>query len=141
METCRYLIVGGGLTADAAGRGILEHDPEGTVVLIAGEYHPPYARPPLSKALWKGDEEKTIWLLTANLGVHERLGRRIVGFDLDAHTATDDRGDSYAYEKLLLATGGRPRRLPFGGEEVVYFRTLPTTTASAGSPTGAPASS
>ena len=124
METCRYLIVGGGLTADAACRGILEHDPEGTVMLIAGEYHPPYARPPLSKALWKGEEEKTIWLLTANLGVHERLGRRIVGLDLDAHTATDDRGDSYAYEKLLLATGGRPRRLPFGGEEVVYFRTL-----------------
>jgi NADPH-dependent 2,4-dienoyl-CoA reductase/sulfur reductase-like enzyme len=31
---------------------------------------------------------------------------------------------SYAYEKLLLATGGRTRRLPFGGEEVIYFRTL-----------------
>lgn len=97
MDTCRYLIVGGGLTADAACRGILEHDPEGSVMLIAGEYHPPYARPPLSKALWKGEEEKTICLLTANLGVHERLGRSIVGLDLDAHTATDDRGDSYAY--------------------------------------------
>jgi NADPH-dependent 2,4-dienoyl-CoA reductase/sulfur reductase-like enzyme len=36
----------------------------------------------------------------------------------------DDRGEAYGYERLLLATGGRPRRLPFGGERVVYFRTL-----------------
>jgi 3-phenylpropionate/trans-cinnamate dioxygenase ferredoxin reductase component len=121
----RYLIVGGGLTGDAACRGILEVDPEPEqILLISGENHPPYARPPLSKALWKGDAESTIWQLTANLGVHERLGRRIVTLYLDAHTAVDDRGDSYAYEKLLLATGGRPRRLSLGGDGVIYFRTL-----------------
>ena len=34
------------------------------------------------------------------------------------------RARRYGYEKLLLATGGRPRRLPFGGDEVIYFRTL-----------------
>jgi 3-phenylpropionate/trans-cinnamate dioxygenase ferredoxin reductase component len=124
LET-RYLIVGGGLTGDAACRGILDVDADpGAILLLSAEYHPPYARPPLSKALWKGDAESTIWRLTANLGVHERLGRRIVELDLDAHTAADDRGDSYAYEKLLLATGGRPRRLPFGGDDVIYFRTL-----------------
>jgi len=124
LET-RYLIVGGGLTGDAACRGILDVDSDpGAILLLSAEYHPPYARPPLSKALWKGDAESTIWRLTANLGVHERLGRRIVELDLDAHTAADDRGDSYAYEKLLLATGGRPRRLPFGGDDVIYFRTL-----------------
>jgi 3-phenylpropionate/trans-cinnamate dioxygenase ferredoxin reductase subunit len=38
--------------------------------------------------------------------------------------STDDRGETYAYERLLLATGGRPRRLPFGADEVIYFRTL-----------------
>jgi 3-phenylpropionate/trans-cinnamate dioxygenase ferredoxin reductase component len=124
MEQTRYLIVGGGMTADAACRGIREHDPDGAVLLVSEEVHPPYARPPLSKGLWKGAEEKTIWRLTANLGVHERLGRRIVHIDLDEHTATDDRGDTYGYERLLLATGGRPRRLPFGGDEVIYFRTL-----------------
>jgi 3-phenylpropionate/trans-cinnamate dioxygenase ferredoxin reductase component len=127
MIETRYLIVGGGLTGDAACRGILdaEANPDpGAILLVSAEYHPPYARPPLSKALWKGDTESTIWRLTANLGVHERLGRRIVELDLDAHTATDDRGDSYAYERLLLATGGRPRRLPFAGDEVIYFRTL-----------------
>jgi len=121
----RYLVVGGGLAGDAACRGILEVDPDpGAIMLVSGEYHPPYARPPLSKALWKGAAESTIWRLTANLGIHERLGRRIVRLDLDAHSATDDRGDSYAYEKVLLATGGRPRRLPFAAADVTYFRTL-----------------
>ena len=125
MVETRYLIVGGGLTGDAACRGMLDADADpGGILLVSAEYHPPYARPPLSKALWKGDAESTIWRLTANLGVHERLGRRIVELDLDAHTAADDRGDSYSYERLLLATGGRPRRLPFGGDEIIYFRTL-----------------
>jgi len=124
MESSRYLIVGGGLTADAACKGILGLDPDGAIVLVGEELHPPYARPPLSKALWKGDEESTIWRGTDELGVELRLGRRIVALDLERREARDDLGVSYAYEKLLLATGGRTRRLPFGGEEVIYFRTL-----------------
>jgi NADPH-dependent 2,4-dienoyl-CoA reductase/sulfur reductase-like enzyme len=124
-STTRYLVVGGGLTGDAACRGILQLDPDpGAIVLVSGELHPPYARPPLSKALWKGQAEGTIWRQTADLGIDERLGRQIVGLDLDGHTATDDRGASYAYEKVLLATGGRPRRLPFVADNVTYFRTL-----------------
>jgi len=124
MESSRYLIVGGGLTADAACKGILGLDPDGAIVLVGEELHPPYARPPLSKALWKGDEESTIWRGTDELGVELRLGRRIVALDLERRETRDDLGVSYAYEKLLLATGGRTRRLPFGGEEVIYFRTL-----------------
>jgi 3-phenylpropionate/trans-cinnamate dioxygenase ferredoxin reductase subunit len=124
METSRYLIVGGGLTADAACKGIRELDPNGAIVLVGEESHPPYARPPLSKALWKGDEEGTIWRGTEELGVDLRLGRRIVALDLQGRTATDDRGEQYGFERLLLATGGRPRQLPFGGEGIIYFRTL-----------------
>jgi RNA polymerase sigma factor (sigma-70 family) len=52
MESYRYLIVGGGMTADAACRGIRELDRDGTIGLVSEEAHPPYARPPLSKALW-----------------------------------------------------------------------------------------
>jgi 3-phenylpropionate/trans-cinnamate dioxygenase ferredoxin reductase component len=124
MRTTRYLIAGGGMTADAACKGIRDVDPDGAITVVAEEPHPPYARPPLSKALWKGDEESTIWRGTADLGVELRLGRTIVALDLEASRATDDRGETYAYERLLLATGGRPRRLPFGGDEVIYFRTL-----------------
>jgi len=124
MRTTKYLIAGGGMTADAACKGIRDLDPNGAITVVGEESHPPYARPPLSKALWKGDEESTIWRGTADLGVELRLGRTIVALDLEARRATDDRGETYAYERLLLATGGRPRRLPFGGDEVIYFRTL-----------------
>ncbi len=44
--------------------------------------------------------------------------------DPRARTVTDDQGDAYGYQKLLLATGGTVRRLPFGGDDVIYFRTL-----------------
>jgi 3-phenylpropionate/trans-cinnamate dioxygenase ferredoxin reductase component len=124
MRRYRYLIVGGGLTADGACKGIRERDPDGAIGVVADEAYPPYARPPLTKALWKGDDEDTIWCGTADLGVDLRLGRTIVSLDLSARQATDDAGETYAYERLLLATGGRPRRLAFGGDEVIYFRTL-----------------
>jgi 3-phenylpropionate/trans-cinnamate dioxygenase ferredoxin reductase component len=124
VHTYRYLIVGGGLTADAACRGIRERDADGAIGVVAEETYPPYARPPLTKALWKGDDEGTIWCGTADLGVDLRLGRTIVSLDLAGQEATDDAGETYSYERLLLATGGRPRRLPFGGDEVIYFRTL-----------------
>ena len=123
MET-KYLIVGGGMTADFACKGIRGVDADGVIVLVGEERHPPYARPPLSKALWKGKDEGIIWHGTAELGVDLRLGRRVVELDLEHRVATDDHGERYRYERLLLATGGRPRRLPFGGDDVIYFRTL-----------------
>ena len=125
MPDYRYLIVGGGMTADAACRGIRDHDADGTIGLVGAEPDPPYNRPPLSKALWQGKDEATVWRGTAELGVELHLGRTIVELDLAARRATDDRGEGYGYERLLLATGGRPRRLPRDeGDDVVYFRTL-----------------
>ena len=61
MRSYRYLIVGGGMTGDAACKGIREHDADGTIGLVGSEPHPPYARPPLTKGLWSGDEEDSIW--------------------------------------------------------------------------------
>jgi NADPH-dependent 2,4-dienoyl-CoA reductase/sulfur reductase-like enzyme len=124
MDRSRYVVVGGGMTADAACRGIRDHDPEGTITVFAAEAHPPYARPPLSKALWAGKDESTIWRGTDGLGVDVRTGRRIVSLDLDARTVTDDTGAAHGYERVLLATGGAPRRLPSAPEGVVYFRTV-----------------
>ena len=124
MADYRYLIVGGGMTGDAACRGIRDHDPDGTIVLVGAEPHAPYARPPLSKALWKGKEESSVWRGTPDLGVELHTGRTVVSLDLDARQATDDKGETYSYEKLLLATGGTPRRLPSSTDDVIYFRTL-----------------
>ncbi|MGZ4340259.1 MAG: NAD(P)/FAD-dependent oxidoreductase [Gaiellaceae bacterium] len=123
MHSTRYLIVGGGMTGDAAAKGIREHDADGAITLVGAEPHPPYKRPPLTKGLWSGGDEAKIWRGTSDAGVELRLGRRIVAVDLDAHRATDDQGEDYAWEKLLLATGGRPRELA-DADGVVYFRTL-----------------
>lgn len=117
-----YLIVGGGMTADAAVRGIREADASGTIGLISAEPHPPYNRPPLSKALWKGEPEASIWRGTETAGAVLHLGRRATAVDPAARRVTDDRGDEHVYRALLLATGGAPRRLS-GSGEVIYFRT------------------
>jgi NADPH-dependent 2,4-dienoyl-CoA reductase/sulfur reductase-like enzyme len=118
-----YLIVGGGMTGDAAARAIREADPAAAVGLISAEEHPPYARPPLSKGLWKGDPESGIWRRTEAAGVQLRLGRRVTAIDAAARTVTDDHGESVTYGRLLLATGGAPRRLPRDTEQIIYFRT------------------
>ena len=123
MHSMRYLIIGGGMTGDAAVKGIRERDGDGSIVLVGAEKHPPYARPPLTKGLWSGSDEAKIWRGTEAAGLDLRLGRRIVSLDLDARRATDDAGEEYAWEKLLLATGGRPRTIP-GTDGVVYYRTL-----------------
>ncbi len=125
MPDYRYLIVGGGMTADAACRGIRDRDSDGSIGLIGEEHDPPYSRPPLSKALWQGKDEATIWRGTAELGVELHLGRRAVTLDRAARRVMDSEGESYGYQQVLLATGGRPRRLR--GETadgVVYFRSV-----------------
>jgi NADPH-dependent 2,4-dienoyl-CoA reductase/sulfur reductase-like enzyme len=123
MHSTRYLIVGGGMTGDAAAKSIREHDADGSIALVGDDPQPPYKRPPLTKGLWSGGDETKIWCGTADAGVELRLGRRIASIDADARRATDDQGEEYAWEKLLLATGGRPRKLD-GADGVVYYRTL-----------------
>lgn len=120
----RYLVVGGGMTADAACRGIRDHDSHGSIGLFAAEPHPPYSRPPLSKGLWLGKDESSIWRETDNLGVEVLVGRRIASLDTASRAVVEADGSRHTYERLLLATGGAPRRLPGGTDEVVYFRTL-----------------
>ena len=117
-----FLIIGAGMTGDMAAKGIRENDPKGSIRLIGAEPHPPYKRPHLSKKLWQGGAEEKIWPMPAE-HVDLRTGRRIIALDLDAHTATDDRGDEYEWQKLLLTTGARPREIP-ESEGVIYFRTL-----------------
>jgi len=124
MPNYTYLIVGGGMTADAAVRGIREVDRSGSIGLLCAEGHPPYDRPPLSKKLWKGKPLESIWRQTESQGVSLHLGRTARHLDLQNKRITDDQGTAYAYGKLLLATGGTPRRLPFGGEQIIDFRTL-----------------
>ena len=118
-----YLIVGGGMTGAAAVQGIREVDQSGAIGLISAEPHPPYNRPPLSKALWKGEPESSIWRDTKAAGATLHLDRRATGLDVAIRQLKDDRGDTYAYRQLLLATGGAPRRLDFPDDPIIYYRT------------------
>lgn len=121
MKHYKYLIIGGGLAGDAATRGIRELDADGSIGLISMEPDPPYMRPTLSKGLWKGRPVEKIWRKT-----EERaeliLGRTAAALDPQNKSVRDDKGDEYTYDKLLLATGGSPIRLPFGDGDIIYFR-------------------
>jgi 3-phenylpropionate/trans-cinnamate dioxygenase ferredoxin reductase component len=122
MNTIKYLIVGAGMTGDMAAKGIRDHDPSGSITMVGADPNPPYKRPLLTKGLWQGAPEEKVWREPAD-GLELVTGRRIVSLDLGGGTATDDAGEEYSWEKLLLATGARPRQIP-GAEGVVWFRTL-----------------
>lgn len=119
-----YLIIGGGMTGAAAAAGIRELDSDGGIVMISAESSPPYDRPPLSKKLWDG--KRTVDQIVAPLpvDVELHLGRHVTTLNPDTREVTDDLGEVYSYDRLLLATGGTPRRLPFGGDAVNYYRTI-----------------
>lgn len=124
MPQYKYLIIGGGMAADAAVRGIREVDANGTIGLISAEPDPPYDRPPLSKGLWQGKPLEKIWRGTADRDIALHLGRDAHKLDLHMKGVIDDEGTSYTFDKLLLATGGAPRKLPLDNESIIYFRTL-----------------
>ncbi|MFX1492820.1 MAG: NAD(P)/FAD-dependent oxidoreductase [Promethearchaeota archaeon] len=121
-----YLIIGGGMTADAAAHNIREIDSKGTIGLISGEADPPYARPPLSKSIWKGEETiNDIDLETKEVNLKMHLGRIVKKIDRSNKNVIDDQGNVYNYEKLLIATGGSPKKLPNVEETgIIYYRTL-----------------
>ena len=124
MKHYTYIIIGGGMTGDAAARGIRELDPLGSIALIGYETDMPYARPPLTKGMWKGRPFAKVWRGTEKLNVDFYLGREATKLNPTSKRVRDDHGDEYTYDKLLLATGGSPIHLPFGDEHIIYFRTL-----------------
>ncbi|HET9026269.1 MAG TPA: FAD-dependent oxidoreductase [Trueperaceae bacterium] len=121
--TYRYVIIGGGMTADAAAKAIRKVDPDGALLLVSDELVAPYKRPPLSKGMWRGDDEVKLDLRTAAVGGELRLGRRATEIDLANRQVQLDDGHTVGYERLLLATGARARELPgvpSGGPVVAY---------------------
>jgi 3-phenylpropionate/trans-cinnamate dioxygenase ferredoxin reductase subunit len=127
-----YVIIGGGLAGASAAEGIREIDKKGSVLLIGDEPSKPYNRPPLTKGLWTGKKKVQdifVWKddVLSGLNIEMKLGTKIVSINPDAKTVTDASGAAYGFEKLLLATGGAPKRLPLPGgtpAAVTYFRYL-----------------
>lgn len=125
----KYLIIGGGLAAVSAISGIREQDPQGSIALLSRESSLPYNRPWLSKQLWTGKkkaEENLIRSREFYSAQHAALflNTEAAVIRLKEKTVEDFRGNRFRYEKLLLATGGQPRRLDHDGGLVQYYRTL-----------------
>jgi 3-phenylpropionate/trans-cinnamate dioxygenase ferredoxin reductase subunit len=127
-----FVIVGANLTGGAAATTLRDHGFEGSIVMIGAEPHPPYERPALSKDYLRGETAANRTLLHPRAwygdhGVDLRLGTRATGVEPDARTVAMEGGLSVRYNKLLVATGGRNRRLGFPGgdlEGVCQLRTI-----------------
>jgi NADPH-dependent 2,4-dienoyl-CoA reductase/sulfur reductase-like enzyme len=132
MAVENIVIVGGGLAGATAAKTLRAEGFSGPVVLLAGERHHPYLRPPLSKEylLGKaGDDALPVvpadWY-EAN-GVELRLGVPAAHVDPSARTVGLADGSRLEYASLLLATGARPRNIPLPGRDldgVSSFRTV-----------------
>jgi NADPH-dependent 2,4-dienoyl-CoA reductase/sulfur reductase-like enzyme len=112
------------MAAAAAITGIREIDDAGSIGVITAELHTPYNRPPLSKWLWRGKPVNSIWRKANSATVAFHRGRTARTLDPQTKQVVDDEGAVYRFDKLLLATGSTPRRLPFGGDDIIYYRTL-----------------
>lgn len=127
-----YVIVGAALAGASAIAGIREVDANGSILLIGEETHAPYHRPPLTKALWSGKKQVADVFCHEDAyydsqGVTRLAGMQIAAVDATRRTVTDRAGTRFGFSKLLLATGGRPRRLAVPGGDLpglCYFRTL-----------------
>lgn len=123
MEKTDYLVVGGGVAGAQATAAIRAKDPAGRIVLIAGEPHLPYDRPPLSKSLLRGkttteDAESKAPEFYPDQRVELRQGSPAKTIDREARTVTLEDGTEIGYERLLLATGARAKPPEFEGHDL-----------------------
>ena len=133
--TAPIVIIGGGMAAGNAAVELRESGFDGEVVLFAGEPHPPYERPPLSKGYLAGKAEvedtylkPSQWYADQHIDV--RTGTRVERIDPDGHVVHATDG-SQSFSQLLIATGAQPRRLPLESTDhtvVAYLRTLDDST-------------
>lgn len=125
------VIVGGGLTGAHAVEELRKQGYDDDITLVAAEPHLPYDRPPLSKDVLMGKTETQSlylhdaqWYADQNVDLH--LGTSVTGIDLDRSRVTFD-SSAVTYDRLLLATGSAPRRLPLVDSselDTAYLRTI-----------------
>ncbi|KQO61271.1 NAD(P)/FAD-dependent oxidoreductase [Curtobacterium sp. Leaf261] len=133
MTDYKYLVLGGGMVADAAARGIRELDEHGTIGILSEDLDAPYARPALSKKLWTDPDfswDEKVDLHTADAtGATVHLTTVVTGIDRDAKSVStrpagdDGEPEQFGYERLLIATGGHPKGLGLPeSERVIDYR-------------------
>ena len=125
MSEAGMVIVGGGMAGARAIVSLRANGWQGPVTLVSEETLLPYDRPPLSKAMLTDDQEPTpVNLLDdsmiASLNAIFIRGSRAVAIDRANKSVTLADGRAIAYDKLLIATGAKPRRLGIEGGELAY---------------------
>ncbi|MFB3151714.1 MAG: NAD(P)/FAD-dependent oxidoreductase [Alphaproteobacteria bacterium] len=118
-----FVIAGAGHAGGRAAEALRSADFDGRIVLIGEENYPPYERPPLSKELLRGDDGVERTFLNpadfyAGKGIEHRPGTRVEGIEAEAHRLRLGDGEALDYDKLLLTTGGRVRRLTLPGADL-----------------------
>ncbi|MEX5424885.1 3-phenylpropionate/cinnamic acid dioxygenase ferredoxin--NAD(+) reductase subunit [Acinetobacter radioresistens] len=116
MSIETIVIIGAGQAGASAILELRANGYIGKIILVGDEVHLPYERPPLSKDVILKPEETKVEILSvqklAELGVEVIRGNAAVKIDADTHQLILKNGEVLGYDKLLLATGGAPRRLP-----------------------------
>lgn len=139
MRSTRYLLIGGGLASNQAAKQLRERDPQSTITLVGEESTVPYDRPPLSKEFLRGGKPLNELFFDTEQYYHDHridlmLGVAVQRVNLSNKTATLTNGEAIAFDKALIATGGRPILLKIPGSSmpgVYYLRTLNDSSAIA----------
>jgi 3-phenylpropionate/trans-cinnamate dioxygenase ferredoxin reductase subunit len=126
------MIVGASLAGATAAATLRAEGFEGRIVLLGDEPELPYERPPLSKGYLTGDTPRgQVYLhepgFYADKRIELRTGTAVTAVDLASSEVVLDTGERLRFDRLLLATGAAPRRLPVPGAEldgVCYLRDL-----------------
>ena len=127
-----FVIVGASLAGGGAAATLRQEGFDGKVILIGAEPQPPYERPPLSKDYLRGESLFEQALVQppdfyGENGIETRFGVRAKRVDAAEKVVELGDGESVAYDKLLIATGGRNRRFPIPGldlEGIYDLRTV-----------------
>jgi 3-phenylpropionate/trans-cinnamate dioxygenase ferredoxin reductase subunit len=124
-------IIGAGQAGGWAAQTLRKEGFSGRIVLLGDEAHPPHERPPLSKAVLAGEAPpESTRLQKAEafeaLALDWRPGARVAHIDRAARHIELAGGETVAYDKLILCTGGRARKLNSPGAESVAVHTLRT---------------
>lgn len=126
-----FVIVGGGHAGGQAAASLRQAGYAGELMIVGAEPHVPYQRPPLSKQYLAGEQGLERVHLRAeqfyrDKGIELRRSIRAVGLDPQAHTVMLEDGEALRYDKLLLATGARARRLDVPGANLAGIHLLRT---------------
>ena len=130
-EPQRIVIVGAGLAGASAAGALRDRGYGGQILVFGTEHHRPYELPALSKDLLLGKANEPAWVhepaFYSDNEIDVRLGVSVLELRPGDHTVVDSEGAVRSYDRLLLATGSRPRVLP--GAQGHVLRTLDDATA------------